>query len=143
MEKKDVMISMTSQAYRDDETDAPIKLVTKGKLYIEENGWSIEYQENIDESAPAQDIIFSVNGNRASMERAGTYATNMVFEKDKRYEGIFNTPYGVMDIALFCTKMKAELNSDGGHIHVKYQLDMNGQFVSMHEIQFVIAVING
>ena len=38
------------------------------------------------------------------MNRKGSIEADMVFEKGKRFESRYRTPYGAMEMAVFCTK---------------------------------------
>ena len=72
-----------------------------------------------------------------TMRRSGEYEANMVFRKGQRYEGQYHTPFGSLDLALFCTKAVFKADSQDGEMHLQYQLDINGQFVAMHQLELV------
>jgi len=59
----------------------------------------------------------------------------MVFVKDRRFEGVYRTPYGDMDMALFATRVDVNLGEDKGSVYLEYQLDFAGGFASMHTMQ--------
>ena len=70
-----------------------------------------------------------------TLNRGGAYETQMVFRLGCRYEGQYHTPYGDMDLALYCTRLGYDLGDDGGSLELSYQLDLNGQFAAMHEME--------
>jgi len=77
------------------------------------------------------------------MQRDGDYATQLIFRRGQRYEGIYRTPFGEMDVAVFCTRLSYDLNEDGGEIVLMYQMDMNGTFAAMHQMHMQVMVKNG
>ena len=40
-----------------------------------------------------------------------------------------------MDLALYCTKLGYDLGDDGGALELSYQLDINGKFAAMHDME--------
>lgn len=69
------------------------------------------------------------------MRRSGEYATDMVFRTGCRYEGTYRTPYGDMELAVYCTRLRYDLGEDGGEVQLSYQLDLNGSFAAMHDLE--------
>lgn len=141
MINKSVLVSLTANTYREDTADEPIMLLTTGELQIGDNT-KIFYTESLSEDLPPQKISLHYQNNRLIMDREGDYTTSMIFEKGKRFEGIYSTPYGNIEIAIYCTFLSFNVGEDGGNIKIKYQLDMNGQFLSMHDLQLQIILKN-
>lgn len=95
----------------------------------------IRYEETLDESLPAQQVVMTINEEGATMSRGGEYATDMVFRMGCRYEGSYHTPYGDMELAVYCTRLRYDLGEDGGEVQLSYQLDLNGSFAAMHDLE--------
>lgn len=125
------------------ESDEPIRLMTTGELKPTPNGYILRYQESqtddSDGSVMTQDIVLMMQPGRVSMNRLGEYGTSMVFVKDRRFEGVYHTPYGDMDMALFATRVDVNLDAEHGSVHLEYQLDFAGGFASMHTMQLEYA----
>ncbi len=138
-----VLVSIHSSAHRDDDTEEPISLMTAGSLLLDEEKAEVTYQETLDESLPPQTVIVTVQDDIVTMRREGNYATQMVFARGQRYEGIYQTPFGTMDIAVFCTRLSYDLTEEGGEIFLVYQMDMNGQFAAMHQMHLEVTPTNG
>ena len=143
MNKIPVLVSIHSCAHRDDDTEEPISLITSGTLMLDEEKAVVIYQETLDESLPSQTVTVTVKDDTVTMQRDGNYATQMVFVRGQRYEDIYQTPFGDMDIAVFCTRLSYDLTEEGGEIFLVYQMDMNGQFAAMHQMHMEITVKNG
>ena len=74
------------------------------------------------------------------MLRSGEHEANLVFRKGQRCESQYTTPFGSMDMAIFCTRMLHGMDEHGGYIHLQYQLDLNGHFAAMHEMDVRFAL---
>ena len=96
-----VLITIRSSAHRDqDAEDETISMLTSGQLELEDTRAVIRYEETLDESLPAQQVVMTINEEGATMSRGGEYATDMVFRMGCRYEGSYHTPYGDMELAV-------------------------------------------
>ena len=131
-----VLVSIKSCAHRDETTeDEQMSMLTSGVLEVDDTRAIIRYEESIDESLPPQKIEILVEDETVTMNRGGAYSTQMVFRLGCRYEGQYHTPYGDMDLALYCTRLGYDLGDDGGALELSYQLDLNGQFAAMHDLE--------
>lgn len=137
-----VLISINSTAHRDEDKDEAISLMTSGTLATKDDQFILSYQETLDESMPPQPIEITASKDTVSMVRGGAYETSMVFTKGQRFEGLYRTPFGNFDLAVFCTRLKNELTADGGDLQFSYQLDLNGYFAAMHEMALTITPQN-
>ena len=110
-------------------------MLTSGEMDIEDELAVIRYEETIDESAPPQKVEVRIENECLTMSRGGVYSTQMVFRMGGRYEGMSQTPDGEMELAVYCTKLRYDLDENGGCIELSYQLDLNGKFAAMHDMQ--------
>lgn len=131
-----VLISLKSNAHRDEVSeDETMSMLTSGQLEVDDTRAVIRYEESIDESVPPQKVEILVENESVTMNRGGVYSTQMVFRLGCRYEGQYHTPYGDMDLALYCTRLAYDLGDDGGTLELSYQLDINGRFAAMHDME--------
>ena len=131
-----VLISISSNAHRDETVeDETMTMLTSGQLELEDEKAVIRYEESIDESVPPQQVTVTIENECATMTRGGVYATQMVFRMGSRYEGLYHTPYGDMELAVYCTRLGYDLGEDGGTLEISYQLDLNGKFAAMHDME--------
>ena len=131
-----VLISLKSTAHRDEASeDESMSMLTSGQLEVDDTRAVIHYEESIDESLPPQPVEILVEDETVTMNRGGSYSTQMVFRLGCRYEGQYHTPFGDMDLALYCTKLGYDLGDDGGALELSYQLDINGKFAAMHDME--------
>lgn len=131
-----VLISIRSNAHRDEiAEDETLTMLVPGEMELDDAKAVIRYEETLDDSMPAQQVEVTVEENGATMSRGGAYATQMVFRMGCRYEGQYHTPYGDMDLAVYCTRLGYDLDEDGGTLELSYQLDLNGKFAAMHDME--------
>lgn len=138
-----MLINIKSNAYRDEEADEPINLITFGHLTLDDSKRILEYDETLDESLPAQHVTLTIEKDSMVMSRDGAYSTQMIFSRGQRYEGQYHTPYGAMELALFCNRLKWDLNETGGFVELRYQMDINGQFAAIHDLSLTVFPHNG
>ncbi len=139
-----VLISIRSNAHRDEAVeDETMTMLTSGVLELTDEAAVIRYQEQIDESMPMQQVTVTVADDCVTMARDGTYTTQMVFRMGCRYEGQYHTPYGDMELALYCTRLAYDLGDDGGELELSYQLDLNGSFAAMHDMELHLMAQEG
>ena len=131
-----VLISIRSNAHREDiADDETMTMLTSGRMELDEDKAVIRYEEALDESMPAQPVEVDVADDCVTMTRGGAYETQMVFRMGSRYEGQYHTPFGDMELAVYCTHLDYEVDEQGGVITLSYQLDLNGQFAAVHELE--------
>lgn len=138
-----MLITLHSNAYRDNDADEPVTMITYGTLRIDGEKYTVDYDETLDENLPAQHVSLILENDSMIMNREGDYSTQMIFNRGGRYEGQYFTPYGSMDLAVFCNRLKWELSEMGGSIALSYQMDIGGQFAATHEMSITLFPHNG
>ena len=137
MDMKPIPVLVTLSSYakgEHGEKEQPIKLMCHGKLKPTADGCMLKYQEVQQDDTGAtqtQDVILNIqqiDGPRVTMTRMGDYGTTMVFVKDRRFEGAYHTPYGDLALALYAMQVQCKVEEDHGHVHLEYQLDMQGSY---------------
>jgi uncharacterized beta-barrel protein YwiB (DUF1934 family) len=130
-----ILISLEAQSTADERPEDAIRLITTGKLFERDEETVIKYEESLDEKEPPQKIELTVHGEEITMSRQGTLDAKMVFSKGHRYETQYHTPYGDIDMALYCIQAACKRSNDGGELSLRYQLDLGGQYAAMHDMK--------
>ncbi len=137
MENKMIPVIVTLSSYakgEHGEKEQPIRLMCHGKMKPTSDGCMLRYQEvQQDDTGETlvQDVILNIQQGgepRVTMTRLGNYGATMVFVKDRRFEGAYHTPYGDLGLALYAMQVQCRVEEDSGHIHLEYQLDMQGSY---------------
>ena len=134
-----VFINLLAIARYDQMPDYPIQFMTVGNLhYRNPEEVQLQYVESQQDEETGEimksDILLSLRGSTITMERKGTFSNTMVFSKGQRFEGVYHTPYGEMDMAVFTREAACRFGRSEGNMHLKYQLDIQGSYTSTNEL---------
>lgn len=144
IEKKPVLINLISTAhYGQGMTELPMQLMLKGEVENAENKTLIHYCETDKDEESGEvthtDILLTVEPHQVMMERKGPFSNTMVFARGKRFEGMYVTPFGEMNMATYTHAVHCDITPDKGSIRLKYQLDVQGGYASTNEIHLEYA----
>ncbi len=136
MQKKQVLVSITGWTRENDVQDDPMRLLTTGTLTGEKDAWRIDYTETEPDDGETHFVTLTMGKGVVTMERSGQFATSMVFDQGRRFEGSYRTPFGDLAMGVYPTQVKYQVDRDHtGEVNLTYQLDLQGQFAAMHELR--------
>ena len=130
-----ILISLDAHSSTDGRQEDPIRMITTGEMFERADETVIRYEESLDENDEPQKIELTMRGNVITMSRKGVISAEMVFSRGKRYESQYHTPYGDMDLALYCTRAEFTPDNSGGELALQYQLDLGGQYAAVHDMR--------
>ncbi len=135
MKNKDVLLTLTGRTALLDDYDGVLRVTTLGKLSGKKDSWRLRYSETVTDENEIQNVILTMDKGIVTMASDGPFATDMVFEKGCRFEGVYRTPFGLLDMSIFPTLVKYNINEDGsGEVNLRYQLDIAGQYAAFHKL---------
>ncbi|SJP51764.1 Uncharacterized protein conserved in bacteria [Clostridioides difficile] len=82
----------------------------------------------------------NIKDNSMVLERVGSINTNMEFKEGVTAVSLYNTPYGILDLNVDTKKLKINIDENGGEIHSKYVLGLEGQEGISTELSIKIKV---
>ena len=134
-----VFINLLAIARYDHMPDYPIQFMTVGNLsYSGPDDARLQYVESQQDEETGEiinaDVCLSLRDGRITMERKGDFSNTMVFAKGQRFESVYHTPYGEMDMAVFTKEAACRFGQAEGNIHLKYQLNIQGNYASTNEL---------
>ena len=134
-----VFINLLAIARYDHMPDYPIQFMTTGKLFYKNAGEAqLQYVESQEDEETGEitrsDILLSMADGKVTMQRNGDFSNTMVFAKGQRFEGVYHTPYGEMDMAVFTKEAACRFGRSEGNMHLKYQLNIQGNYASTNEL---------
>lgn len=134
MRKQQVLLSVMGWTREDDQPDT-VRLLTTGTLTGDKGSWRIDYTETQPDNE-SHDVTLTMGGGIVTMQRTGPMGTSMVFEQGRRFEGSYRTPYGDLDMGVYPTHVKYQVDEQAtGKVDLVYQLDLQGQFAAVHEMR--------
>ena len=133
--KQQVLLSVMGWTHEDDDSGDTIRLLTTGTMTGGKDAWRIDYTETQPDNESSE-VTLTLDQGVVTMQRSGAFATSMVFEQGRRFEGSYRTPYGDLAMGVYPTHVKYQVE-DGpvGQVDLTYQLDLQGQFAAMHELR--------
>ena len=123
---KPVLINLLATARYDHTPDYPIQFMTRGNLSFSGDGEAvIEYTESLQdedtgESMNAHVSLLMKNG-RVTMTRHGDISNTMVFIPKQRFEGVYQTPYGEMNMGVYARDAQSRKGTFNEHYHPRFR----------------------
>jgi uncharacterized beta-barrel protein YwiB (DUF1934 family) len=90
--KKAIISVKGTQKNEQNESDT-IELITEGNFYIKGNTFYVVYEESELSGMDGTTTTLKITEDKVTLLRFGTNKSKMVFEKNKRYESDYDTPY--------------------------------------------------
>ena len=136
----DVLLSVTGEN-RSPGGDEPetIRVVTLGTLLRLDEGWKLDYTESDPDGNGSQQVVITLTDGRAVMERTGDFSTTMVFEKGRRFDGAYRTPWGNLAMGIYTVQVNSSFGADQASLRLVYQVDIQGRFTAMHDLTLRLA----
>ena len=137
-DKERYLISILGEQKLDGETDK-IEVLTAGNFMKRKDHYYIGYKE-YDEDNPETyyNNLIKVEGDTVTINRKGPMRSQLMLQKGRRHQCIYQTIAGDLNIGVFTKTLKNNLTSRGGSLEVSYTLDFNTDLVS--ENRFLITI---
>ena len=129
-EKKKYLISIVGEQILDGESDK-VEVLTTGNYLMKKDHCYIGYKE-YEENNPNDysDNLIKVENDIVTISRKGSTKSQLMLEKGKRHQCVYQTPMGDLMIGVYTKSMKSTLTEKGGTLEVSYTLDFNTDLVS-------------
>ena len=137
--EKPVLINLLAIARYEHAPDYPIQFMTKWILRMGNGDEAVlEYTESSQDEETGEistaQVSLSLEKDRVTMTRQGECSNTMVFVPDHRFEGVYQTPFGSMDMAVYARGVRCEIGEKKGSVHLKYQINLQGAYASTNEL---------
>lgn len=122
--KKDVLVRVRGeQVSAEQEDQEPIELVVPGQYYMKNGVHYLRYEEHMEDFAESTVNYIKYGAHKMEVRKQGLIHTNMIFEKGKRTQAFYTTPYGTMEMGL--TSSVLQIQEQENHISMKVQYAMD------------------
>ncbi len=124
--KTNAWITLSGKQLIDGESDS-YELSTEGKYIKRDGKYYVSYEGSELTGYENTTTTIKIKDDYVSMIRFGQNGTNsqMVFETNKQYKGIYNTPHGNLCIDVYTNEMKVDVDDDGGEVMLDYYVQLN------------------
>lgn len=123
MEMKDVIISIKGTQNDADGSDNEIELVTDGQFAFENGRGVLTYMESEITGLEGTKTSFVINPMGVVLSREGNLNSNMFFEKGRKHEFVYETPFGSTTMGVDTKKLNIDFNEHGGDMEIEYVVD--------------------
>lgn len=140
MKKAVISVKGTQKNIRD-ESDT-IELVTVGNFYMKGNIFYVTYNETELSGMDGTTTTLKISDDSVTLMRFGSNRSKMIFQKNKRHQSDYFTPYGKVLLGVEPSDMYVNMNEKGGELIIKYALDLDNEVVSNNELHLKVREVN-
>lgn len=126
---KDITLKIKGKQFFEDREEEQMEFVTEGKLYFRNGATYVVYDESGISGMPTGKTTLRVKDGTVKMRRiGGEVNAELYFEKGKRFNSTYETPYGVMGVEVLTNTVEAAINQDegSGKISINYDVSLEG-----------------
>ncbi|MGB9679056.1 MAG: DUF1934 domain-containing protein [Thermoanaerobacteraceae bacterium] len=136
------IISVKGTQKNEREESDTIEIVTEGSFYVKGNTFYITYDETEISGMDGTTTTLKVTENKVTLMRFGSNKSRMIFQKNKRHESDYMTPYGKVLLGIEPSDLHVNLSKVGGEITIKYIIDLDKKVVSNNELYLKVREVN-
>lgn len=131
---KDVLVTVSG--VQSDIEDTPIELVTTGTYYLKNGKHYVLYEEQAQEQDHITKNTVKFYDGHFEMTKRGGANSFLVFDKGHKTSSMYNTLVGPLQIDAVTKELDIQESEDEIQVYVKYNLDINHNFISECEVYF-------
>ncbi|NLD19719.1 MAG: DUF1934 domain-containing protein [Clostridiales bacterium] len=127
---KEIMVKIKGHQVSSEAGEDSVEFVTEAKLYKRRDIMYLIYEESELSGVPGCKTRLKLMGDEVQMKRIGdgtSVGNEISFKKGKRYSGIYETPYGPIEMEVLTNKIENTLSEDGaGQLDIDYSISLKG-----------------
>lgn len=133
--QKPIKIKVNTTIWNNGEKET-FELSTFGRYYEKNDAFYLQYEEVMEEGSI--NSIVKISTDETLILRSGAVSMRMVFEKNKKRLGRYETPFGTMGISTRTNRLAYNIEDTAGNLDILYELHMQGALAGTYhlEIQF-------
>lgn len=139
---KDIMVRIKGYQANDEAGEDTMEFVTEAKLYKRGDSLYLIYEESELSGIPGCKTRLKLKGDQVQMKRFCKGAGNnseINFQKGKRYTGVYETPFGAIEMEVLTNKLENTLSEHGdGHIDIDYSISLKGLLEGRNKINITL-----
>lgn len=115
----------------DIEQESPIEVLVPGNYYFKDGKHYLFFEERIEGFQEVTKSQIKWQGNDyLEVTKKGLTNMNMVYEKNKKTQCFYNTPYGQLNLGIFTSDIVVNETEEDIDIRVEYAMDANHQLLA-------------
>lgn len=132
--EKEVMISIKGLQEMDGGEDGT-ELITQGSYSYSEDEIHLSYMESELTGLGGTKTDFLVRPGEVILSRTGSVTSQMVFQKGRRHDFVYETPHGTLTLGLDTHRIFTALHEAGGDMEIEYDLNFDHAIVSRNKFK--------
>ena len=118
------LITLSGNQTVDGENDV-YELTTLGSYIKKGDKYYISYEGTELTGYEGTTTTLKIKDDCVSMIRFGSSTSQMIFEKEKKYVGYYDTPFGGLSVGVTTNSMRVDIDENGGEIELDYMVELN------------------
>ena len=144
---RDIMLKITGKTVThkndEDQLEDVVELITEGKLYKRGRATYVTYMESELSGMEGCRTSLAICDNKVKMKRSGKplgTSTVIEFEKGKRFEGFYDTPFGSVGMEVLTNSISDFLPDEEGkgRLSIDYSVSLRGLAESRNKLDIEI-----
>ena len=139
---KEIMIRIIGEQTNKERGKDSMEFVTEAKLYERGEALYLIYEESEFSGVPGCKTRLKFKGNKVQMKRLGkgiVLGGEIQFEKGKRFTGIYETPYGPIEMEVLTNALNNTLTAEGsGELSIDYDISLKGLVESRNTLNITL-----
>lgn len=119
-----------------------MEFITEAKLYKRGEALYLIYEESELSGIPGCKTRLKLKGNQVQMKRFGEGAgigNEIRFEKGKRYTGLYDTPFGAIQMEVLTNEIENTLSEEGkGELDIDYSISLKGLLEGRNQLNITL-----
>ena len=131
MDTRNITLKITASQYRNGEkSPEKVELITEGTMLKKGDLVYLSYDETEFSGIEGCKTCLILDENSVHMQRIGSdesIGTQIAFQEGLRYDGLYETPHGAIEMEVLTHKLKNDFDSEGrGEIDIDYRISLKG-----------------
>lgn len=135
---KNAMLNVKGLRRSEEEDDEAVDFTTEALYYSGDGFYAVEYEESELTGMEGTHTRIEFRPGGVSIIRTGTNASHLIFEAGKRHITMYETEFGVMEVAVYSDCIDTDFGENGGEAAFDYSLEVNGQETSYNEFEMKV-----
>ena len=122
---KEVMVKITTNQVNEQGEEDIMEFVTEAKLYKRGEAVYLIYEET----------------DEVQMKRYGEGAgigNEICFERGRRYCGLYDTPFGAIELEVLTNRLENNLTEGGGNLDIDYSISLKGLMEGHNQLSITL-----
>lgn len=137
---KEVMVKITTNQVNEQGEEDIMEFVTEAKLYKRGEAVYLIYEETELSGFPGAGRGSSASRMRCSETvREGAGIGNEIrFERGRRYSGLYDTPFGAIELEVLTNRLENNLTEGGGNLDIDYSISLKGLMEGHNQLSITL-----